>query len=150
MIKNITYTLSIFFFLSLFSCTSEEENTTDTKTEVSSNENEEHDTIEDQNDSEDTITQIADVYEDEDQKESIEKIEKEYGKQWDFCTCVVKNDSVNKAIEGDVSDADLDFLLERLDYLEVKCKGMLILPNATPDERDEHQKKVNNCLKANK
>lgn len=151
MIKNITYTLSIFFFLSLFSCNSEEDKNADIKTDVSSNEKEEDDdTSESDINSEDTINQIADVYEDEDQKESIEKIEEEYGKQWDFCTCVVKNDSVNKAIEGDASDADLDFLLERLDYLEVKCKGMLILPNATPDERDEHQKKVNNCLKANK
>ena len=63
MIKNITYTLSIFFFLSLFSCNSEEDKNTDIKTDVSSNEKEEEDdTSESDINSEDTINQIADVY----------------------------------------------------------------------------------------
>jgi hypothetical protein len=32
-------------------------------------------------------------------KENHEKIVKKYGEQWDFCTCVVANDSINDAFE---------------------------------------------------
>jgi hypothetical protein len=62
-------------------------------------------------------------------------IEATYGVQWDFCDCVVKNDSVNKAI------------LERMDVIENYCKAMLAAPNTTPDEREAHERKVRKCLR---
>lgn len=86
-----------------------------------------------------------------DQKEFIEnlaKIEKKYGEQWDFCTCVVKNDSINKAI-ADASDAEIDKLWNRLEAIEKKCQAFLIQsPKQTPEERLLYNKKVQDCLKA--
>ncbi|MDX2362838.1 MAG: hypothetical protein QNK23_18655 [Crocinitomicaceae bacterium] len=79
--------------------------------------------------------------------EILVDIEKQYGVQWDFCTCVVKNDSINKAFAVELSDSDFDRLAERLDVIDVKCKAFLVQnPNVTPDERAEHEKKVKKCL----
>jgi len=84
-------------------------------------------------------------------KENLAKIEKEHGVQWDFCTCVMKNDSIDKAIKDPATtDEDFDVLLLRLDEVEQKCKAFLSQSaNATPEERSEHQDKVRKCLKAN-
>ena len=80
--------------------------------------------------------------------ESLADIEKNYGEQWDFCTCVIKNDSINKAFSQPVSDAEFDRLVERSDAIGVKCQAFLVQsPNQTPDERAMHQKKVRDCLK---
>lgn len=149
MIKNITCILTIFLLIFLYSCSSNEQKKVENSQDTTAENMTETDN-EDDNDLHDTITQIAEVYEDEDLQEAHENIEKEFGVQWDFCTCIVKNDSIDKAISGDVTDADLDFLLERLEFVDEKCKGMLIQPNSTPDERNEHEKKVRKCLKANK
>ena len=73
-------------------------------------------------------------------------IEATYGKQWDFCDCVVKNDSVNKAIET-AEDDEFDFLLVRMDEIDKHCKTMLTTPNTTPEERAAHERKVRKCLK---
>ncbi len=80
--------------------------------------------------------------------ESLIDIEKKYGEQWDFCTCVVKNDSINKAFSKPVSDAEFDRLSARFDVIEEKCKAFLVQnPNITPEERAEHERKVRKCLK---
>ncbi|MEX1003441.1 MAG: hypothetical protein WDZ35_15085 [Crocinitomicaceae bacterium] len=73
-------------------------------------------------------------------------IEATYGKQWDFCDCVVKNDSVNKAIET-AGDDEFDAILERMDEIDKHCKKMLTTPNTTPEERAKHDRKVRKCLK---
>jgi hypothetical protein len=93
----------------------------------------------------DTVTVDSAGYIDEDAALTTQ-IEKEFGKQWDFCDCVVKNDSVNKAIET-AADEDFDLLLERMDTIDKHCKEMLTAPNTTPEERDRHKRKVRKCLK---
>lgn len=76
------------------------------------------------------------------------EIEKKYGTQWDFCTCVTKGDSVNMAMmEEGVSDEDFDQLMARSDFIDNKCKHLLIQPNSTPEEREAHAKKVKDCLR---
>lgn len=85
------------------------------------------------------------VYEDPEVQEAHEEIVKKYGIQWDFCTCVQKSDSVNTAL-GEASEENLDKVWERSDYIDSKCKGILIQPNATPEDRYKHEKKVKKCL----
>lgn len=147
MIKNITYTLCFFCIGFLFSCNSNE---TDLEVEEKETMDEKLSDTTDFNEVEiqDTLGHVEAFSEDEDLRESQKKIKEEFGTQWDFCTCIVKNDSVDKAIGGeDVTDADLDFLLERLEFIDENCKGMLIQPNSTPEERNAHDKKVRKCLK---
>lgn len=74
------------------------------------------------------------------------KIEEEYGEQWDFCNCVVKNDSVNNAILETDDDAQIDIILARMDVIDQHCKEMLTTPNTTPEERAKHERKVKKCL----
>lgn len=82
----------------------------------------------------------------DEEAETENLIEATYGEQWDFCDCVVKNDSVNKAIET-AEDDEFDALLVRMDEIDKHCKTMLTTPNTTPEERDKHQRKVNKCLR---
>ncbi len=83
-------------------------------------------------------------------KVSLAQIEKKHGIQWDFCTCVMANDSLDKAAKNpNLSDADFDKIMERFDVVEEKCKAFRIQnPNQTPEERARHEKKVRDCLKA--
>ena len=74
-------------------------------------------------------------------------IEEKYGEQWEFCDCVVKNDSVNKAIDEAETDEDFDRVLARMEVIDQHCKEMLTTPNTTPDERAAHERKVTKCLK---
>lgn len=78
-------------------------------------------------------------------QESIAKIEEKYGEQWDFCHCVVVNDSIDKAIKaGNTEDA----LIERWDYVDKKCQAFRIQDaSRTPEQRELHEKKVRKCLK---
>jgi hypothetical protein len=81
--------------------------------------------------------------------ESLSRIEDEFGEQWDFCTCIVTNDSINKASMKDLPDAEFDKLIERMDYVDTKCKAFLVQSlSQTPEERYEHEAKVKDCLKA--
>lgn len=81
-------------------------------------------------------------------KENLEKIEKVHGEQWDFCTCVIKNDSINRAFSEEVSDTEFDRLSDRFDEIDTKCKAFLAQsPNVTPADRAAHDKKVKKCLK---
>ena len=82
---------------------------------------------------------------DVDFKENKKEIEKVYGEQWDFCHCVVVNDSIDKAVKSGNFD---DKLMERFDEVEVKCKSFLVMDNSrTPEERMLHEKKIKNCLR---
>lgn len=83
-------------------------------------------------------------------KENLVQIEKKHGVQWDFCTCVIANDSLDKAVKNPATtDADMDRIMERFDVVEEKCKAFRIQnPNQTPEERARHEKKVRDCLKA--
>jgi hypothetical protein len=81
------------------------------------------------------------------QVENLKKIEEKFGEQWDFCTCVKANDSINKAFEKNVSDKQADQLMARWEYVELKCKEFLTQPNTTPEEREVHEKKVKRCLR---
>lgn len=78
------------------------------------------------------------------------QIEQQYGEQWDFCDCVVKNDSANNAIFETDDDAQLDLILARMEVIDQHCKEMLTSANTTPEERQKHERKVNKCLKAAK
>jgi len=83
-------------------------------------------------------------------KESLVKIEKQFGEQWGFCDCVVKGDSINKAfMDPNLSDSEFDRLATRLDEIDEKCQAFRIQnPSGTPEERANHEKKVRKCLKA--
>lgn len=75
------------------------------------------------------------------------EIEKKYGVQWDFCDCVVKNDSIEKALFETEDEAQIDKILVRMDEVDQHCKTMLNQPNTTPEQRDKHARKVRKCLK---
>jgi hypothetical protein len=81
--------------------------------------------------------------------QAVGLIEKKYGEQWDFCDCVRKGDSLNKALQREnLTDAEVDRLLQRFDYIDKKCQAFKITdPNRTPAERIKHAKKVRDCLK---
>ena len=81
-------------------------------------------------------------------KQNLVNIEKQFGQQWGFCDCVIKNDSINKAFSKQVSDKEFDRLSNRFDEIDLKCKAFLTQnPNTTPEERAIHEKKVKKCLK---
>lgn len=75
------------------------------------------------------------------------KIQKKFGEQWDFCRCVIANDSLDKLIKNNaVLDDEFMKVFEEVD---LKCKAFLVMsPNKTPEERIEHEKKIKKCLKA--
>lgn len=81
--------------------------------------------------------------------ESIAKIEEKYGEQWDFCDCVVKGDSINKAFsKPNLPDAEFDRLAARFDEIDEKCQAFRIQDaNRTPEQRELHEKKVRKCLR---
>lgn len=82
-------------------------------------------------------------------QESIAKIEEKYGEQWDFCDCVVKGDSINKAFsKPNLPDAEFDRLAARFDVIDEKCQAFRIQDaNRTPEQRELHEKKVRKCLR---
>lgn len=82
------------------------------------------------------------------QKENHEKIVKKYGEQWDFCKCVVANDSITDAFEKKLTPEQEERLMARWDYVDKKCKELTTMPNTTPEERALHDKRVMDCLKA--
>ena len=89
------------------------------------------------------------LYEQEALKQVEKEIETVYGKQWDFCDCVAKTDSIQKAIEaaGDLTDDEFDALMSRFETIDQHCKSLIAGPNATPEERKKHERKVKKCLK---
>ncbi len=84
-----------------------------------------------------------DIYE----RENIRTvIEYKYGQQWDFCDCIVKNDSVNKLVET-ANEDQLSEILDYIDVIENHCKHVLTVPSNTPEERLAFKRKVNKCLR---
>ena len=79
--------------------------------------------------------------------ENHAKIVEKYGEQWDFCSCVTKNDSINKAFEKNLTDKQSEKLMARCEFVENKFKEFLTTPNTTPEEREAHEFKVKRCLK---
>ncbi|MFA7274382.1 MAG: hypothetical protein WC044_10960 [Crocinitomicaceae bacterium] len=75
------------------------------------------------------------------------KIEEKFGEQWDFCRCVLANDSLDQLIK---KNAELDDkFMKAFEEVDLKCKAFLVMsPNQTPDERLEHESKIKKCLKA--
>jgi hypothetical protein len=84
------------------------------------------------------------------QKENHEKIVKKFGEQWDFCACIVANDSITDAFEkGKMTPEQETKLMARWEYVDSKCKELTTSPSTTPEERAKHDKKVMKCLKEN-
>ena len=79
-----------------------------------------------------------------------EKIVSKYGEQWDFCSCVQANDSINRASQKGLNEKQAELLMKRWEVVEIKCKEFLTNPNRTPEERELHEKKVAKCLKESK
>lgn len=86
---------------------------------------------------------------DEEFVENKMKIEQKFGEQWDFCRCVLANDSLDRLIKN---NAELDDnFMEAFNEVDQKCKAFLVMsPNKTPEERNTHENKIKNCLKATK
>ncbi len=82
------------------------------------------------------------------ESENLDRIEKKYGTQWDFCDCVKKNDSIDRLLKQQkLSDNQLNKILERADEIDQKCKVLLTdLKSNKPSDRAKHQKKVKECL----
>jgi hypothetical protein len=76
-----------------------------------------------------------------------QQIEKKFGEQWDFCACIIKNDSINKAFKNKLSPEQENKLIYRWDFVESKCKELTTFDNTTPEERAIYQNKVSQCLK---
>ena len=86
----------------------------------------------------------------EELKDNHAKIVKKYGEQWDFCKCVVANDSITDAAEkGTLTDKQYEVLMSRWEYVDLKCKELTTFDNTTPEEREKHEKRVNKCLRQN-
>lgn len=77
------------------------------------------------------------------------KIQKKFGEQWDFCRCVVANDSLDRLIKNNV-ELD-DKFMKVFEEVDQKCKAFLVMsPNKTPEERIAHEKKIKKCLQVAK
>ncbi|HIP36217.1 MAG TPA: hypothetical protein EYG85_05130 [Crocinitomix sp.] len=146
--KNISFLTILGLFL-LFSCNNTEEDTQniDDLTDTVTVQQIDSTTIEI-----DTTSVLPDSLQEagyvDESEENEKEIEKKYGKQWDFCDCVVKNDSINKVFEKDLSDEDFDKAFARSAEIDKHCKELITAPNTTPDERARHKRKVRKCLKA--
>ena len=144
--KKLIYLQFLALSILIVSCGSDNEECKDCKIETNK------DTIAEEDDLKtalkDTATEKISVA--VEMKENHEKIVKKYGEQWDFCTCVVANDSINKAFEkGGMTPKQEEKLMARWEVVDNKCKELLTTPNTTPEERARHEKKVRKCLKQN-
>ena len=146
--------LYVLCFFAFFSCTEDPAKKKEDKREVQT------DVLDvDDVDDTDTIQLVSDYKMDnvdpkerKEFKENLAQIEKKHGVQWDFCTCVVANDSLDKAVKNpNVTDLEMDQIFDRFEVVAEKCKAFQIQnPNQTPEERARHEKKVRDCLKASK
>jgi hypothetical protein len=132
----------------LFACSSEENKSERDNSNGSDTTNVDTTMIDTTQLSDDTLK--AQGYDIDEQSDVEENLEKKYGEQWEFCDCVVRNDSVNKAIMAEgTTDAQVDQILARMDVIQKHCAKMLTVPNTTPEERNKYQRKVNKCLRQN-
>jgi hypothetical protein len=93
------------------------------------------------------IKEIKIISKKNEKTENHNKIIEKFGEQWDFCKCVLANDSINSAFEKTVTDAETNKLMKRWEHVDVKCKEFLTSENKTPEQRIEHELKVKKCLK---
>lgn len=147
--KPLYLTIILALSLFLFSCKSGSSDHPDNEMDSIANQ----DTIQllgfDTNVVEIAIDTIKKVYDNPEVQEAHVAIVKQFGQQWDFCKCIIKSDSVNNALM-EASDDEFDAVMERSNFIDNKCKGLLIQPNATPEDRYKHENKVKKCLKSAK
>ncbi len=145
--------LFVFGLFSIVSCGSDKESDLDAgKNDKDSLEALKKDGLDTLNIKSDYSMGTVDAKEQKEFRENLVKIEKKHGIQWDFCSCVVANDSINTVLKvANLPDSKLDKLLDRLTVVEEKCQAFLVQsPDRTPEERARHEKKVRDCLKAAK
>jgi hypothetical protein len=133
------FTYSIFILLVIcFSCTEKKSKTNSTSTEKQ---------LVKKDSVKPEIKEIKIISKKNEKTENHNKIIEKFGEQWDFCKCVLANDSINSAFEKTVTDAETNRLMKRWERVEVKCKEFLTSENITPEQRIEHELKVKKCLK---
>jgi hypothetical protein len=66
--------------------------------------------------------------------------------QWEFCECVVQNDSINHVVEHSIEGADWDSILMRMDQIDSNCRKVLTVPLTSLKARELHVAKVRKCL----
>ena len=133
------FTYSIFILLVIcFSCTEKKSKTNSTSTEKQ---------LVKKDSVKPEIKEIKIISKKNEKTENHNKIIEKFGEQWDFCKCVLANDSINSAFEKTVTDAKTNKLMKRWEHVEVKCKEFLTSENKTPEQRIEHELKVKKCLK---
>jgi hypothetical protein len=137
--------LPVFFILTLLliSCVDQKKNTKQPKETAKIQDTTSNENIT----SKDSKKMVEVIDKKTEKKEEHAKIVAKYGDQWDFCSCVLKNDSINKALEKTLTDKQTDKLMARWEYVDTKCKEFLTTPNTTPEERSKHEWKVKQCLK---
>lgn len=84
-----------------------------------------------------------DGYVDED-KERLQAIIKK-SPQLEFCTCIVRIDSMEKAL-NEIDGEEWDKLWAEYEVFTEKCKVVLAVDD-TPEGRKKHKRKVDKCLK---
>lgn len=133
------FTYSIFILLVIcFSCTEKKSKTNSTSTEKQ---------LVKKDSVKPEIKEIKIISKKNEKTDNHNKIIEKFGEQWDFCKCVLANDSINSAFEKTVTDAATNKLMKRWENVEVKCKEFLTSENKTPEQRIEHELKVKKCLK---
>lgn len=134
---KITYSLLILLII-CFSCTEKKSKTNTTSPEKQ---------LVKKDSVKPEIKEIKIISKKNEKTENHNKIIEKFGEQWDFCKCVLANDSINSAFEKTVTDAETNRLMKRWEHVEVKCKEFLTSENKTPEQRIEHELKVKKCLK---
>lgn len=134
---KFTYSLLILLVI-CFSCTEKKSKTNSTSTEKQ---------LVKKDSVKPEIIEIKIISKKNEKTENHNKIIEKFGEQWDFCKCVLANDSINSAFEKTVTDAETNKLMKRWEHVEVKCKEFLTSENKTPEQRIEHELKVKKCLK---
>lgn len=108
-----------------------------------------NDTIQSPNNMQEALMRDTAVTTTKETKENHEKIVAKFGEQWDFCSCIVRLDSITDAFEKKLTPTQEEKLMARWDYVDQRCKEVTTFDNTTPDERIKHEKRVNKCLKQN-
>ena len=132
------YFVLLLVFISLSCSQDKKETTSNTKTNIDSS-------LENPIDSS-KVKIVSPETSEQDSQEN--RIVKKYGKQWDFCDCIKKTDSLNKQSQKTgLSDKELESILVEFDLIEKKCKSILSHSSHTPYQRKKHERRVKECLK---
>lgn len=81
--------------------------------------------------------------------EDLKKIEVKYGEQWEFCTCIIAQDNLQKEImNDDLTDTQFDSLLVVMDSIDRHCKAFLVTDKyLTEEDKQAHIRRVEKCLR---